>query len=556
MPIKLQKLPAAVRWGLAVLCAAVCGVLWAYYWRVFFGLDNRVSPLVVTLGCAAFLEVCLLAGYCVRRFAKGFAAKGAVCIFLCGLLFAFANPPLQTPDEADHYLRTYAISTGHFDFDASRTYPDDVAYLLEAFPGAWVNAHTSAGVGTDPDTGAEKAYNTAGYALKQYGKEGAVQSMADSFALYLAHDVRDSVPGPVSEPVSFLVIPFLPGAVGMALARLLGFGALGCLYGGRIVNLLAYTLLCALALAKAERYRPAFAAIMLLPMSLFMGSSLSYDATLLGCYYLMLAMLTRREWDTRTAGIYTAACIFVNIAKPYLNLLWVLPIFLVAKREWHAKGRRPLWALGGFGGAMAVTLLTEWYGTAFRYNYPIIERQGGSTVNGGEQLAFVLRNPLRTIAAFWGTLGENDFFIGQLGLFGWKDLPISFLNLTGPLVLLLAALLAAAQPKRADAFPTRRVGGTALLALVYAAGAMAAMYITYTPVGMVRIVGLQARYFLCVWLALLPALAVLLRKTIRPAITEEKAEAAITPLCACYAVFGAVLLFQHYFVGPVYVVYA
>ena len=99
-------------------------------------------------------------------------------------------------------------------------------------------------------------------------------------------------------------------------------------------------------------------------------------------------------------------------------------------------------------------------------------------------------------------------------------------------------------------------GGAALLALVYAAGAMAAMYITYTPVGMVRIVGLQARYFLCVWLALLPALAVLLRKTIRPAITEEKAEAAITPLCACYAVFGAVLLFQHYFVGPVYVVYA
>ena len=29
-----------------------------------------------------------------------------------------------------------------------------------------------------------------------------------------------------------------------------GFGALGCLYGGRIVNLLAYTLLCALALAR------------------------------------------------------------------------------------------------------------------------------------------------------------------------------------------------------------------------------------------------------------------------------------------------------------------
>ena len=114
------------------------------------------------------------------------------------------------------------------------------------------------------------------------------------------------------------------------------------------------------------------------------------------------------------------------------------------------------------------------------------------------------------------------------------------------------------RPRRSagDLLSGAGVGGAALLALVYAAGAMAAMYITYTPMGMVRIVGLQARYFLCVWLALLPALAVLLRKTICPAITEEKAEAAITPLCACYAVLGAVLLFQHYFVGPVYVVYA
>ena len=71
----------------------------------------------------------------------------AVCI---------CQPAAATPDEADHYLRTYAISTGHFDFDASRTYPDDVAYLLEAFPGAWVNAHTSAGVGTTPIPGRKK----------------------------------------------------------------------------------------------------------------------------------------------------------------------------------------------------------------------------------------------------------------------------------------------------------------------------------------------------------------------------------------------------------------
>lgn len=95
------------------------------------------------------------------------------------------------------------------------------------------------------------------------------------------------------EPVSFLILPFLPGAVGMALARLVGLGALGCLYGGRLGNLLAYTALCWLALRQTRRCRPVLLGVMLLPLSLFMGASLSYDATLLACYYLMIALLLR-----------------------------------------------------------------------------------------------------------------------------------------------------------------------------------------------------------------------------------------------------------------------
>ena len=61
-----------------------------------------------------------------------------------------------------------------------------------------------------------------------------------------------------------------------------------------------------------------------------MGASLSYDAALLACYYLMLALLTCPEWDSRTAAVYTAACVFANGTKPYINLLWVvLPLSLI-----------------------------------------------------------------------------------------------------------------------------------------------------------------------------------------------------------------------------------
>ena len=533
--------------------SAVAGVMLSYYWRVFYGLDARgVPPLQIT-GLCVVLAMAAGAAALLLRHCKDFAKRGACCILLCGALFAFANPPLQTPDETDHYLRTYAISMGRFDFDAKRSYPEDVNELMDAFPGAWVNAHTSAGLGTDPDTNAEQPYNTAGYALKQYGKDGRVESIWDSFTQYLNWEKRDSAADSVTEPISFLILPFLPGALGMVLARLFGFGALGCLYGGRLMNLLVYTLLCYAALRSAKKCRPAFLAVMLLPMSLYMGASLSYDAALLACYYLMLALLTCPEWDGRTAAVYTAVCVFANGTKPYINLLWVvLPLVVVRRGEWKARLNRAWYTVGTLAGALLLTQIVEQYGTLLRHNYGTIARQGGSTVNGGAQLLFVLKNPLRYIAVLLGTLYENDGFLGQLGLFGWKDIPVAFLNLTGPMVLLVAALLCA--PKT-NGLGRRRNGWLGVFAAVYAVGAMTAMYITYTPVGMVRIVGLQTRYFLPIWLLLAVGVAALIRRALKPALTAERGEALALPLCGWYAFTGAVLLFQHYFIGPVYVVY-
>lgn len=131
---------------------------------------------------------------------------------------------------------------------------------------------------------------------------------------------------------------------------------------------------------------------MLLPMSLYMGASLSYDAALLACYYLMLALLTCPEWDGRTAAVYTAACVFANGTKPYINLLWVvLPLVVVRKNEWKARLNRAWYTVGTLAGALLLTQIVEQYGTLLRHNYGTIARQGGSTVNGGAQLLFVLK---------------------------------------------------------------------------------------------------------------------------------------------------------------------
>ena len=124
-------------------------------------------------------------------------------------------------------------------------------------------------------------------------------------------------------------------------------------------------------------------------------------------------------------------------------------------------------------------------------------------------------------------------------------------TLSVPAALGLAVLLASAQPA---GLGRRRALGLGGFGAVYAAGAMAAMYITYTPVAMVRIVGLQARYFLPVFLALALVAVAPLRRLLAPQLPLPRAERLAVPLFAGHALLGAVLLFQHYFVGPFYTI--
>lgn len=546
-PRRLPRLPAWAGWllGLAPVTALAVGLV--YYWRVFYSFDRMAAGLFTLLACTVAWAL-YLAVFLAVRLGRSFAGRAAVCIFVCGALFCFANPPLQAPDETDHYLRSYAISLGRLDFDADRGYPEDVDRLLAAFPGAWVNAHTSVGWGENSQ-GAEAPYDSSGYALKQWGEDGEVLSVADSFAQYLSGEPAKEK---VTEPISLMILPFVPQALGMVLARLVGLGALGCLYAGRLANLACYTLLCWLALRGCRRYQPVFLGVMLLPLSLYMAASLSYDATLLGFYYLVASYYCRDEIRDRDVYAFFAAFVLMNVAKPYINLLWIVLPLILPRRAWKTRWKKWQVALAGLAGAVVVTRFIEWYGVAFRHNYGTIERM----IEGVEQLpqlAFILSNPLRYIAVLFGTLYENEFFIGQLGVFGSLDLPIPLLNILCPAVLLFCAALSVHEKSSLRPLPAAGLGA---LGVVYIAGAMTAMYITYTPVGMVRVIGLQARYFLPVFLMLLVLVAALLSHVLEPKLAGTgKALNVALVTAGGTAMLGAVLLFQHWFIGPVYIIY-
>ena len=538
--------PVLIALGLAAALAAAVGFM--YYWRVVYYLDNRGVPALLLYGAAAvFVLAAALAVWAGSKLGS-FVAKAALAIFLCGALFCFADPPLQVPDETAHFLRSYSLSQGRFTFDHDRLYPDDVAKLVESFPGAWVASHTSQGL-EYTEEGEERSYTTAGYALKQRGEDGRVESIADGFAAYF-----DGQPAKeeVGEPYFFMTLSMLPQALGILVARLLGFKALGCLYAARLANLAAYAALCWLAPKNCKRYKPVFNAFMLLPLSLYMAASVSYDATLLGFYYLVASFYCKDEILDRDIAVFIVAFLMMNLAKPYISLLWVVLPLVLPRSAWKTRVKKWQLAVGCLVGGLALGKLFDWYGTAFRFNYPYVGRQieGAAEV---PQLLGILANPFRYASVLLGSFYENDFFLGQLGLFGALDLEVPFISLVSPLVLLFAAALSVHEKSSLKPMPAFGLGA---LSIVYMAGAATAMYITSTPVGMIRIIGLQARYFLPAFLLIFVLVAALLSHVLEPRLAsgQAKAQRVALGVSAAFGALGAVLLFQHYFIGPVYVI--
>lgn len=517
---KIKSLPSAVWWAAGYAVSLLFAVFTAYYYCVFYEFV-LLSKGTLVLACCAIVTIIYAAVFCISKFAKGFNLKVSLCVALAGLLFCFVTPPLQSPDESIYYLRSYSISRGDFVFDANKEYPHDVNVLFAKFDYAWTNAHN-------------------GHPIK-----GDV-NISNAFTEYFA-DVENKQETKVQkEPIMFMVLPFLPQAFGMTIARIFGFGALGLLYAGRIANLFSFSVLVYFALQNCKRYKPVFVAVALLPLTLFLAASLNYDSLLLGLTLFVASYYCRDEITDKSLIFFYIAVAFLSAVKINNILFFVLPLVL-PKSAWKSRFKKWHVALITFGSAFVLSQLFVWYGTVFRFNYPEIGRMIEG-VSQGNQLSFILQNPLRYCAVMLGTLYENSFFFFKMGEFGLLDLSIPVVSAGSACVLILAAALSTHEKSSLN---IKSSVGLFALSATFIASVLTGLYITYTPVAMVRIIGLQSRYFIPAFLMLMILLSALLSHVLEPTKKAgAKAENLSLIICGSFAVISAILLCQHYYVGP------
>lgn len=424
------------------------------------------GQIIYTLGVFAFAMLFVL----IFRAAKKRSGENlplfmSALVFALGVLFSFATPINQVPDENTHFLRGVQMAYGDWGFEEGYVFPDDVNLLMQCFPVAYNNGYPA------KDTGIVYDRYSQYYELRRQGTEKAENNGI----------------------IIFQVLPYIPLTVGIFAARILGMSAMAMYFMGRIRNVCFFTLCAYFALKMSGRFKMILFSIMCLPLMCFMYGSCNSDAVLFGLMFLMFGAVLSDEFDKYK--FFTFALTLALLATCKMTYIVFLPMLLCIKNEnWNVKVRgKSINKLT----ALIVTVLifvvvyegTSLYVAAFS-NFGTIDRTMADT-DPMRQLLFIVKNPLRYAAVFADTLKNNSFFLFSGGLLGWIDVKIPLVNYLTPLIALFTVVNGAGVFEKRDAVKT---AGFFVCSLLTYATAMTGLYLSWTPVTLPQIIGMQARY--------------------------------------------------------------
>lgn len=404
------------------------------------------------------------------------------------VLTALFTPPGQSPDEVAHLVRANGLLDGHVFLTRQK-----VPHPAPSQPRDEVGENIDSGL------------FSAGFGVITPMQGRWVVTAADQAKLqalgWSHHQVFSNIPN----TATYFPLAYGPDAIGLGVGRLLGVSPFHSILLGRLVNLLAYLALGVATLAVARRGRAVFLAILLLPMSLFLGATLDQDGVLIALSCLACAGFTRSHWGGHVLAL--AAFLVVALAKPpYLLLMAVFALPLGGKGFWRRVGLVALVSLPVLAWVWFVmAFVAVPFGKPLYHPGPLFHGGAGAfmgTTSPTMNLHILLAQKARffTLPAHTLALFGADWIKGMVGMLGLLDIvfPTWFYGLWLG-VLAFAFLMAAFPPQpegeravqgwRNNIVVLGVVGLTIWLMMI-------SFYLNWTNVGMDFIGGIQGRYAL------------------------------------------------------------
>lgn len=400
---------------------------------------------------------------------KDIAVSFAVIALICGMYFTYVVTPLTgvSWDDQIHYWNTLSLTQK---IDGFKSSADEI--MVNS---AYEIGHAKKGLHKD--------------------KWKSYVNMLES--KYQSRELAQKD----TSGIGISTISYIPAAIGILFGRSLGLSWAHVFDMGKIFNLLVYIGVFTIAIRKV-RYGKLFLAIIgLIPTNLFMACSYSYDPwvtawTGLGLAYLVSFLQTPDKKIEIKEYILMLLCFALGCMPKAVYFPMILPaLFIPSSRFKNSKQAF----------AIRTALVTVCLALVASFVLPIIhaggfgvgDTRGGTTVNSTLQVQFILSHPLETLNIFWNFI-RDYFFLDTNSSTVNAVTSMAYLGTGKGWVWVMMVLFAVGMMDREEEsscdWRLRIMGFLGLIITIILI--VAALYVSFTPVGSKEVAGVQPRYLL------------------------------------------------------------
>lgn len=512
-------------------------------WLVFWYL---------VLSAAALAGIAVL-GWCLTSGDKAFALPIERIYPFAGLIFGFLClfilPPLSAPDEISHYVSAYQLSSRLIGAQATDRYgrvllrPQDV----------WVEDLDASHVyemGEDGTWKADVSVSGENRVIAQPLEEGSYRQLHDILKNGVPESLSHTELGETSAdslfpPVTTTPLAYLPSAIGIALARIFHFGTLPLLYLGRFFNLIFFVAMTTLAMRRMPFGKEVLFGTALLPMTIHLSASYSYDVMIMGCFFLFTAVSLDLAYEKERVRVLDVVllAVLMAVAGPckmvYAPMMGFCLLIPAAKfGDW----KRWLLSAMAVGGAFALAM--------FLVNRQVLTSYAVATEadsfvewasEPGYTLTLLIHQPQRLFQIFYQTVlwQAQQYHLTMIGASLGNLDPV--LDVPYVVVVTLSlCLLGLAFRKPGESLKIS--GGQRVWIGVVCAGCaglvLLSMLIAWTPLSARVINGVQGRYFL----PFLPVLLLALKNN--TVVLTKNPNRSILYLMCCLDAYALIRLYS------------
>lgn len=390
-----------------------------------------------------------------------------------GAIFVFLTPPMQVPDEQIHFLRAYQVSELNI-LKSYQTLPKSIIQFDSLFRRMKFNSSEK----TSPREILEAAKTKLDPGIR--GTKGTV----DYF------------------------LPYFPSSIGIFIGRIFILPPLILLYLGRIFNLFFSTFLIYLAIKITPVHKWVFLLLGLMPMTLFLLASLSYDAMVISLSFLLLSLLFRHIYNDKRIISSKDIAVFILITfslafckAPYymIGLL-----FLIIPVKKTGSWKKHLLVFGLIIISMFIaTHLWSFCRSYLLPNTTVLSDQIFGLPkwmipeNPVNQIKFIESNITQFIVVLFKTTfvyRGPDYPKGFIGNLGWEDTPLPSFIILSYLIILFITAFGSSAIESSTGWKIK-----VILFVFFIIGYVmieTGFYIYLTPLKGISVEGVQGRYFI------------------------------------------------------------